>query len=380
MSGSTYRDLDIDLLAQVKPTYLRQYVKAQGWARVATTAAAFADIAIFRKDDEELLVPQKIEFVDYARRIGDIVALLSGLEKRKNIEILSDIILPPSDVMRFRLDSPTMQSGTIPLSEGFGLIGGGRKALLASAHQVLSPQRFHPRLKRGEAEAFINSCRMGQTERGSFIATFVCPFQDAGDLEADQQITEPFTRKVTAGLVRSVGALVSAIDNDDIGPLKKQVDGVAIVSANFCDAILEIQPEGTASNLDINVSWSPTIQQPTNISTNLRIRTDYIQQISEIAKELRPHQAPQEMPIVGKIDALQGMQGDDGRMSGEVVVFFIHDEDQTVKARVDLTAEEYITACDAHKDGRHIQMIGTFYRGTRVNWIRDHRDFKLFSP
>jgi len=382
LSNSTYREMDLNLLGQVKPTYLRQFVKSLGWTRVDTNGVvAFKDIAVFRKADEELLVPQRTEFVDYARRIGDLVSQLSTVEGRKQNEILNDILLPPSDILRFRLDSPVSKNGTVPLFEGFGLISGSKKALLASAHQVLSPQRFHPRMKRSEAEAFLNTCRLGQTERGSFIATFICPLQDGIDDEATTTNgPEPFTRKVTVGLYNAVAKIISAIDMDDIEPLRKQTDGSALVSANLCEALLEIQPEGSPSTLEIMATWSPTLPIPAVPASSLKVRTDYIQRISEIAKELRPKVDSKEMPIIAKVDVLQGSQGEDGRMQGEIVIVFIHDDDQPLKAKLELSADEYAVACDAHKDGRHVQMVGTLHRGSRINWVRDHKDFKLFSP
>ena len=55
------------------------------------------------------------------------------------------------------------------------MIEGGRSLLLAAACSVHSPQPFYPRQAFREAVEFLDTCRLGQTERGSFVATIVTP-------------------------------------------------------------------------------------------------------------------------------------------------------------------------------------------------------------
>jgi hypothetical protein len=370
----TYRDIEESLLSKVQPTNLRGYIRSNGWVRITTDSAAFTDIAIFRKNDDEILVPQKIDFGDYARRIGDIVETLSAIEKRPKVQILNDVLIPSSDILRFKVSGPTSGDGTVPLGEGLGLIAGSKKALLAAAHQVLQPQRFHPRLKRAEADEFMNSCRLGQTERGSFIATFICPV--TAQIEFDDPATpnEPFSRKVTEGLIRGVSAMLSAIDQDNLDPIKNQKDGSAFVSANLCDAIVEMQPM-SLSNLTITGSWAPTIPAPTNIISQLEIRRDYIPAIEQIAKDLRPQVAPKEDLFIGKIDSLHGSVGENGKVQGDVVLAFVHDDGELLRAKLNLNADAYATACDAHKLGKYVEVSGTLHRGHRANWIKDPKSF-----
>ncbi len=378
MEVKTYRDLDESLLSRVEPTHLRGYIRSNGWNRISTSNQAFADVAIFRKNSDEVIVPQKTDFGDYARRIGDIVETLSNTEKRSKFQILNDILIPPPDILRFRVTSPTSENGTVPLAEGLGLIAGSKKALLASAHQVLHPHRFHPRLKRAEADEFMNSCRLGQTEHGSFIATFICPVTvqiEFNDPNSSSPTNEPFSRKVTSGLIRGVSAILSAIDQDDLDPIKSQQDGSAIVSANLCDAIVEMQPT-TMTNLTIGASWAPTLTPPANLPNQIEIRRDYISAIKEIAKDLRPQVDPQEDLFIGKIDSLHGSASENGKVEGDVVLTFIYDDDEMLKAKINLGAKDYSLACDAHKLGKYVQVSGILHRSYRTNWIREPKNFR----
>src|SRR5205807_5516419 len=108
-----------------------------------------------------------------------------------------------------------------------------RKALLAASCSAVQPQTFHPRLSRTEAEQLLQACRLGQTERGSFTAVIACPIDAVGPqallpklmplfegqtgpvagagAEPPLVSPEPFTRRTTSLLMRSVARIVQGI-------------------------------------------------------------------------------------------------------------------------------------------------------------------------
>ena len=67
--------------------------------------------------------------------------------------------------------SAEAEAGILPLDHAARVVTGMRRLLLAAAHSVLLPRAYHPRLSRAEAEEFVSRCRLGQTERGSFVLT-----------------------------------------------------------------------------------------------------------------------------------------------------------------------------------------------------------------
>ena len=96
--------------------------------------------------------------------------------------------------------------GAIKLDDGLALLSGSRKALLAAACSVKRPQTFHARMSLREAEAFVGKCRLGQTERGSFVATIECALDigDASPTDGAIDNAEPFGRKATTLMMSSI--------------------------------------------------------------------------------------------------------------------------------------------------------------------------------
>jgi hypothetical protein len=382
----SYKGLPDDLLRKVQPLELQTYARGTGWDRIDGISG---EIAVYRKlfggQIEELIVPQNPQFSDFLRRIAEAIDVVSKVEARSGTEILHDLLIPPSDVLRFRIASHLTDAGTVPLNDGLSFMAGSRKALLATACSVVQPQAFHPRLSRNEAEEFISNCRLGQTERGSFVATFVCPINALGVESNDQGLlfplapAETFTRKVTGTLMKSVSAIVAAIDADNIARVVTPAPGELQISSNLCEALLEMQPTGAESVLQISSSWARTVPLTTDVPPTVRIRKDYFPIIEQIERELRPRPEPTEGKFFGRVAKMFGAEKD-GRMQGDVEFLFLWDNEQLVRARLDLSPDDYEVACEAHKRNLMASVTGILFQAPRLNRIRDYREFELFKP
>jgi len=133
---------------------------------------------------------------------------------------------------------------------------------MAAACSAHHPQAYFPRQTYAPAQDFLRSCRVGQTERGSFVATILAPVtpevapslfdngQDALDL-----FQEPYERRVTPLLMQALYVLRGALDRakpEDV------LDGVSQgVSANLCEALAAMAPLELTAALTIGISWSP---------------------------------------------------------------------------------------------------------------------------
>lgn len=211
----SYKGLPEHLVARIGSVDARQYATASGWQRVGGVQRS--RIAIFKypgSDLDQLLIPLDNGIADYPRRMAEVVTTLAEKEERPAGEILDDLLLPPSDVLRFRLDEPASRSGFLPLDQGIELLKGARKALLSAACSVIQPQRFHPRLSRTEAERLVRSSHLGQSERGSYTAVVSCPIEEEPPhLPGGGQI--PFARRTTDLLMRSLARVSRALEADE---------------------------------------------------------------------------------------------------------------------------------------------------------------------
>src|SRR5262249_29465908 len=147
-------------------------------------SSADAGVLHFPAENEaEVLLPRRQEFADYALRIADLLQTVAAVEQRSIWDVLHDVSGPPADVLRFRHTAATSTLGVLPLEEGVRLIRGPRDLLLAAACSVHNPQPYYPKQSFKEALDFLASCRLGQTERGSYIATVLAPVPPTVDAQ-----------------------------------------------------------------------------------------------------------------------------------------------------------------------------------------------------
>jgi hypothetical protein len=386
---NSYRQLQVADLAQVPFLRLQDYAISRGWIR--ETIAGDSREAVFRSrnTEEAVVVPLTREFSDYAELVGDALYKFADQdEERTPQQLLGDLLQPPSDILRFRLEDPEAAGGTLPLEEGIELFSGGRRAILISAHSVIDPRTFYAQLSFTAADVFIRKCRLGQTEIGSYVAKFVCPI-DASPEESPPQYSffnqlpesfkpEPFARSVTRTVMQHVGYIADSIRMGDAQRLVSPSfdDMIAkkpVVSANLCDALLAMEPRGISSKLSLTASWSATRPIPSNAPSLVELPHDFFPVIKEVAFELRPKLEPLHDTFIGKVTALDRPDEDNG--SGTVTIAILTN-DGTVKARVKLSPAEYDMAVDAHKAKEYVEIHAKLVRGPRLNQLEDHSGFR----
>ena len=228
-----------DQIEALRPGDVRLYLASRGWVpRQADPSQKAIDFTNPLYPDVELLLPVRREVGDFALRMADVVAGLASVEERPISEILGELSAPPGDVVRLRVVAPDAALGNLPLDEGLQFLRGGRDMLLAAAFSTLRPQSLHPLRMPREVKGFLRSCRLGQTERGSFIATIIAPvppdlqkimeFDDPGV----RTMMEPYPRRVTVNLMSTLGFVSDSIKEGEPGRILDGVDrGVSATSA-----------------------------------------------------------------------------------------------------------------------------------------------------
>ena len=140
--------LPSDILQLLKPQQVRSYALAKGWQRIP---GVNGDIALFQHPAgqwDQLIVPMDESLDDYPRRLRDVIENLASFENRPVAEVLSDLLRPDADILRYRVISPATGRGTIPLVDGIQLLEGAKRSILAAACSVVQPHPYHPRMSR----------------------------------------------------------------------------------------------------------------------------------------------------------------------------------------------------------------------------------------
>jgi hypothetical protein len=289
--------------------------------------------------------------------------------------VLEHLLLPPSDVLRFREVSPDAEAGNLPFDHAVRMINGTRRLLLSVAHSVLVPQPYHPRLSRSEAEEFVNRCRLGQTERGSFILNVACPLEPQLPLPGME--AEPFARQVTKLLMQSLEALARAADTAQADGLLDPTRNPGL-SANLCESLLLLRPSGDRSSLTVAAVWSRAfLPGPREPSRQVQLAQVVFEVAEALAPRLRTAPTPRPSRFLGFVDVLSGQPSrDDLRPSGEVDFTLFDDEQGEVRARGVLNADDYATAAAAHLVSGVVAFKATLRRLPRISRVDNITDFE----
>ena len=395
----SHRDLPEDLILQVNPLEVRRYAVAQGWRRAEGVNGAIALYQHPESDLDQLIVPLDRSTDDYGTRMADVISRLAVRSRLSPTQVLEDLLDSACDLVRFRLDEPDSQRGSIPLAQGISLLGAAERALRSAACSVIQPQTFHPRLSRSEAEQLVKACRMGQTERGSFTLKVACPldafdpdsatiaptplFDKIREPDSDSARSgpnEPFTRQVTRLLMGSLRRITKAIDADKTASLLVAENGQPALSANLCEAVLAMQPIGDRSRLAVQTSWSNAFAPPPETETPslVVLRNDVFGDIEQVARALRPTTEPKVSNFIGLVDSLMGDPDPEGRVQGDVILM-LFDVEGTIRARATLDATDYQIAWQAHGSARYVALSGKLIRERRIHRIERISQFKILA-
>lgn len=368
--------LPLDAARQVSPRALAGYAQGLGWQPVPNGRRS--EIAVFHRPDSrlhQLIIPTDPTLADFAEAVVEAVNKLAEFERRPAREVLEHLLLPPADVLQFREISPAAEAGSLPFEHAVRLINGMRRLLLSAAHSVLVPQPYHPRLSRTEAEEFVNRCRLGQTERGSFVMNVACPLELPVALPG--MATEPFARRVTNLVMHSLEALARAADATRADDLldSKQTPGL---SANLCESLLLLRPSGDRASVLVSAVWSRALLPPSGESTR---KVQLGQQVFDVAEALAPQMRSQPQPhpsrFIGFVDALRGQPSPaDSRPSGEVDFTLFDDEQGEIYARGVLNTADYATALAAHAVSEPVAFKAILRRLPRISRVDSITDFE----
>lgn len=346
---------------ELKFTELQAYLRNTGWSRVPVTKDS---VALFQKEIEgdffETLLPLSKDYSDYKYRVVDVLEMIAQAENREIHQVLTDLSIPPGDTVRFRVINRDTLGGTISFIEGFNLLESAKKALFTTACDIVQPEKYHKRLGLKGAQQFIEECRLGQTEKGSFIASVICPFINQTTDDKAQQLSifsqsEDFkhslTRKVTTRLMSALAEIKSAIDKGEENRIV-DLEGENIISGNFLESIVELNSNKETTEIEIMANWSVFAEEQPEIAKAIKFSNDYIPVLENIISKIKPVDKGIDDDFIGKISLTKADPDVHSRTEGEIMLnYILGDEEKVSKARVILTNEDYDKACEAINKG-----------------------------
>lgn len=361
------------LAARVSYQALRDYLAARQW-QAAPSRLSY--VAIYRSPgagDVEVQIPLDPDLADYADAIALAARRISGFEGRPVEQVLRDLLQPRNDTVRYTLSGTATETGTISLTAGLSLVQGALKSLLASACSVQRPRRFHPRMTLTDAEAYVRACRLGQTEIGSYVLTVDAPLDIHAELGASEI---PFGRRATTRLFESTAFLARSIRQGEAARVLDEGADAPLVSANLCEALVEMMPPDESADLRLAGVWSPLIPAPASLPVLVHFDRTMFEPVERLAQQLRPAQSTERAHFVGKVVELSGAPNPAGQLEGDVILQ-VQADDQLLKVRVTLTPEAYAHAGAAHLAQQYVSVHGQLQRGRRTHGLKNPSDFMV---
>lgn len=377
-----------DQMAALRFEDVRAYLISHGW-RLDKDASA-EGMGLFRLPDEsdaEILLPLQRDWNDYAERMAEAVATLAAVEERAIGQVINDLSGPEADVLRFRIIAPNTTLGTLPLNDGLRLLQGSRDLLLAAACSAHQHQAYYPRQTFNEALEFLHGCRLGQTERGSYVATLIAPvpaelpslpFPD--DLKEEEWMAaEPYPRRVMLQLASGLRFVRRAIQAGKPADILQGVP--AGVSANLCEALAVMAPSSEQATLEIRTTWSRSrLRVPSSLPQNVAFTQGEFALINEVGRRLREGLAPRRQQVEGVIVSLQADADLFEDFQGKVVLR-AEVGGRSVRVKFALKQPDYSRACDAHRDQKRVVVSGMLQRKahSKMYDLFQPRDFAIRS-
>lgn len=372
----------------IAPTELRDFLKSGGWTVVEEALGArlyaFVNDAFPRR---QLIFPMDLSAPDYDDSIVGVYEKLADLTGQTVAELRNRTQSIKDDVLRLRVYTHGNEDHVLPLNFAATLVQNTEKLLKAAACTVLRPRAHHPKLSLSDAVHLVERVRFAQTEAGSFVLRVACPLhaiESQGSLPSEDP-DAPFVRQVTACVQRGLSRLATAIEADRLDALVDDMKRAAapVLSSNLCEAVSGMHDEIVGNSLDVGFDWSALHPvKDAALRRTVRIQRDYFARIEEVRRELRAVERHEEGPFIGTVERLDGDLNPDGLRSGEVILsLLLPDEDETVRARAMLSAEDYRKASQAHMtNNAYVRVLGRLRPGRQPRQLTDVTRFEVITP
>ena len=359
---------------------LKAYLDGQHWQREGTYAGK---AAVYTKADStgrtwEILVSLGDEFADYASTMARALAALSEVEQRDQASIYADLGSTGVDTVRLRAPDADSQ-GTIALSHGVAMYQEAENLMLAAACAAHDPRRsYHPR-KIAEVRDYLDTIRLGQTERGSYVITIQSPIAPALGKNVQHALMpelddEPFPRAVTLKLAKALRsattAISRAVDTDRFDAFEAAVqDGV---NANLCDALSHLAENG--GGLDVNISWARVRPAPVP-SQVFRFSRDMGRVLQSAAQEFRLNEPKLDETVEGFVIHLdRSPEQGPGTATLRVLI-----DGRSRRLRAVFRSPEYSLVVKAHDDRVLVSLDGDIYPSGQRWELRNPRNMRLLT-
>lgn len=376
------------LSAQVKllnPHDLLAYLLDTGWERTESPGEPEIVICVRKTKEDIYSVLFSLDpnaFADYKEALERTVIEIARYEKNEPEKVIL-AIQNPSDALRFRIVSEETENGIIRLGDGVKLLQEVQATIRAAACDALKPGiPFHVQ-EYSPVKNWVETCKLGQTERGSFIVSVLCPLKSSSPNLFDgnkDAFVESLTRKTTTHLLQSLAEVKREIDSIGLESVASENNGQR-ASANLLSAVVQLGKNLTTAKTDaIEIGAR---RYGAKSPASVIFSHDYFPEMEKIAAKLRTSLAKEESSAkkfyVGKISSLKAEPNAERRLDGTITFHFLDENNRSKKAMIVLSIEDYAQATEAHNNGLPVRVYGFLKQKGPRKFIIENAQFEVWK-
>jgi len=365
---------------------IRDYAISQKWTLVKEAIKDGLYVLNSPNNDYMQLTFPKDETVSSFQEMAlialDKLSKLYGFSYQKMIQEIREV---NDDVICLRYFSDHKNVNSISFEDAFEAIKSTRQMLLSAASTVVAPALYHPKLNKAEAQELVKKARFRHTEEGSFILKISHPCEITGINELfDEQYEKPFSRSAFEIINSSAIKISNAIETNDISTLfsDEKNSQQPVISYNFCESFANLFDDEREIPFQLMFNWSKASLQKLPLpqaSNQVVFPYSTKSKMEEVKAYFEPpgRNSLKKETFYGTVDALDGVVGLDGKRYGAVTITVLYNN-ETFKAKTNLSPEQYQIAVDAHQKGNAIVKItGDLQGKKRVQSIENVENFNI---
>lgn len=372
------------LISGLSVSDVASYLTGNGWQCVASSSIRAVYSHSNSSPPGQVVLPLDQGARTFRLILLQLIQDLSQSEGRSELETIRRIASQGSDIVKIRLSSDDTSGGSLPLQVGPELILDARNMILASAQSTEDRRPSHAAARTDRVREYMNRARMGQTEFGSYVITFLSPVppeltDQSGQLSLGPEVDQPFARSVTLNLMTALYAAKEAIQasalasSDKFTPFVQSVgSGVSANLLHSLSSILDSEPIGEAT---VSVDWSAVRAKPSIPADSVTFskKDSFILRAAE--GELRSRSPQPDQQIEGFVVGLES----DGEESEHTVTVRTRDDGKDRRVRFSLNSTDYLAAIHAHESHLTVQCKGQLTKeGTRWRLLNP-RQFQVIE-
>lgn len=365
-----------NLLHMITAASIDKYLSLNGWKRDYNFKNDNLMVFSFFNTNERIAIPANEKYSDFYISLEKVIETISLFQKKPVVQIIKEISSVFFDRMEFRIVSSSTSDGRLPLEFAYSCIEGLKDLILYSACAELSTQPVCAKATNSAKDA-LSDFKLAQTELGSFIINVDIKVIDEGN---EQMYFEPcYTQKPLGHKV--VERIYNSINQID-SIVQKQNTLTDIVSdgyqkgvtANICDAFLKMKPIESDAQIDTTIRYASALTHDKNNARRIVVNNDHFHYFNEISKIYKDKKEIQDVILSGYIKTLN--KKDDNKIVKKNIKLITLFEGKIKNILINLSDEDYVIACDAHRDEKEVEISGVLdmskktWELTKVNYFK----------